>query len=226
MSDRIFPIGPISSGGNASPENGSTETPANPPPEKQSASPGIILASDHRKKPLPLVWIPVLICLGLLIAAGYLGRRIFSARAHSAHTFQTTSPVTQARVVEEPIPQTPVGESPIQPAAKAEPVAAPTESAVEASPQSSSPETQAVQDLTLITPQPGERYIQISALNTEAARKYVAELRRGPLEPHAAPGPRPGIVRILIGPFHDGASLAATRADLLAAGIDCFIRDY
>jgi hypothetical protein len=81
-------------------------------------------------------------------------------------------------------------------------------------------------DLSLIHPQPGDRYVQISALNTAAAHRYVEQLRRGPLEPHLAQGPSPTILRVLIGPFSDHESLLNTMADLKTAGIDCFIREY
>lgn len=228
MSERIFPLEPSSDGKNATPERGSAETPAAMFSESQ---PPRSLASvlDQRKKGVPLIWIPVLICLGLLIAAGYLGRRIFSSRnAHSATAFQATRPIKRAKVVEAPIDQAPVEQAPLeQTSAQIEAVTPAAGRPLKAPDAQSSPaQTPALEDLTLITPEPGERYLQISALNTEAGRRYVAQLRRGPLEPHLAPGPRPGIVRVLIGPFHDGATLAATRTDLLAAGIDCFVREY
>ena len=81
-------------------------------------------------------------------------------------------------------------------------------------------------DLSLIHPQPGESYIQISALNTTAAHKFVDQLRHGPLEPHLAQGPTPTILRVLIGPFTSHSSMLDTIMELKAAGIDCFIREY
>lgn len=226
MSERIFPIGPSSGGKNVEPEQGSAESPGVAHSENQTARSAESVL-EQRKKGVPLIWIPVLICLGLLIAAGYLGRRIFSSR-HSATTLQATRPIKRATVVEAPVEQAPVEQAPVQQtSAHIEPVAPAAASPLQAPDAgSSSAETPVIEDFTLITPEPGERYIQISALNTEAARKYVAQLRRGPLEPHVAPGPRPGIVRILIGPFHDNATLMATRGDLLAAGIACFVREY
>ncbi len=40
------------------------------------------------------------------------------------------------------------------------------------------------------------------------------------------PGPAENLLRVLIGPFKDTSSLLTARSDLLAAGIDCFIREY
>lgn len=218
MSERIFPIEPAS-------ESSGAERPVEAPAESVGPETPVSATAplDHRKKRLPLYWIPVLICLGLLIAAGYLGMRIWSSHSHVSPGIQVTPAVRQTPITSNPVPESPIaqGRAEVQPVVPVSEPDVPTAAAV-----SSARGSPAVEDLTLITPQAGERYIQISALNTEAARKYVAQLRRGPLEPHVAPGPRPGIVRVLIGPFHDGATLAATRADLVAAGIDCFIREY
>jgi cell division septation protein DedD len=77
-----------------------------------------------------------------------------------------------------------------------------------------------------ITPQAGERYIQVSALTAEAAGRYIKQLRQAKLEPHVAPGPRPELWRVLIGPFADQGALTQTKSDLDRAGIKNFVRKY
>jgi hypothetical protein len=199
------------------------------------------------QKPVPLVWIAGVIVVGLVIAIGYVGVRVLTGRAEATPPIVAVPTLLQER----PVPPPPIPEE-AKPAetisAQPASTAAPAAPIVESQPvpvvesqlapiterpredphqeptmeQSSLP----VGDLTTIVPKPGERYVQISALNTEAARRYVAELRRGPLEPHLAPGPRPSILRVLIGPFSDPVLLQSTKAELQAAGIDCFIRIY
>jgi len=78
----------------------------------------------------------------------------------------------------------------------------------------------------MIAPQSGERYIQVSALNQEAARRYVTQLRHANLKPLVAPGPRPELLRVLLGPFADQDALAQTKNDLERAGIKNFVRRY
>ena len=78
----------------------------------------------------------------------------------------------------------------------------------------------------MITPKAGERYIQVGALDLEATRRYLGKLRQSKLEPHVAPGPKPELLRVLIGPFADHDSLVATKNDLESAGIDNFVRKY
>ena len=78
----------------------------------------------------------------------------------------------------------------------------------------------------MITPQTGERYIQVGALNPEATRRFVKRLRNENLEPHVAPGPKPELLRVLIGPFNDRDALTEEQNQLQAQGIDTFVRKY
>jgi SPOR domain len=186
----------------------------------------------QKKKALPWIWIPVVICLGLLVAAGYVGARILTSRPHAAEQAAAVIPPRKPPAApDQPAPQAPAEIAPVAPlvdkpapvAASPAPAAVPPDPAV---PPDSEPAVANPGDWGLITPKPGEQYIQISALNTAAAHRYVEQLRHGPLEPHLAPGPREGILRVLIGPFQDRTLLLGTRSDLLSAGIDCFIREY
>jgi cell division septation protein DedD len=63
-------------------------------------------------------------------------------------------------------------------------------------------------------------------LTLEAAQRYMGKLREAKLEPHVAPGPRPELVRVLIGPFADQDSLTRTKSELESARIDHFVRKY
>jgi len=171
------------------------------------------------------------ICLGLLIAAGYLGGRIFASRPASAAVERTTaSPRVPA-----PIPAAPAAAAPTAQASEITPVAAAVDRPASAENAEEpvltvrthdDPALAPPDDLSVIHPNPGDRFVQISALNTAAAHRYVDKLRHGPLEPHLAQGPTPTILRVLIGPFGDRMSLLNTMSDLKAAGIDCFIREY
>ena len=230
-------------------EPGVREKEAAPPPEVMSSatsdkatSDKTLLPFEERKKHLLWIWIPVVIGLGLLIAAGYVGGRIWTSKPQVSSEAPVAAQVAQTSGTTPTAPQSSMPQTSSQPnstlpsASDISPVApavGPAAAAVSsAAPDDShsipvsSPAVIDPQDLDVITPQPGERYIQISALNTDAARKYVDELRHGPLSPHLAPGPRPNLLRVLIGPFKDTSSLLTTRSDLLAAGIDCFVREY
>jgi len=170
------------------------------------------------------------ICLGLLVAAGYLGGRIFASRTHETPPVSPVTAVAKAPAAQDPVAQTPAAKNPaeitaVAPAAD-NPAAADSSLQILTVQTHDDPALAPPDDLSLIHPQTGDRYVQISALNTAAAHRYVDQLRHGPLEPHLAQGPSPTILRVLIGPFSDRASLLNTMTDLKTAGIDCFIREY
>jgi cell division septation protein DedD len=154
---------------------------------------------------MPLVWIPATLCVGLLIAAVYLGGRIVTAHSHP------TKPV-----------QTKVAAAPVAPAI---PAAIPSP-AVQTPPKAEEPKLVADEQVPMIDPQAGERYIQVAALSLEATRRYVGQLRDAKLAPHVAPGPKPELLRILIGPFADQDALTQKKRELELAGIDTFVRKY
>ena len=183
------------------------ETPAQP-----GAAAQVPLPAAAPKKNIQLIWISFTLCAGLLTATGYVGSRILTAKSNAA----TPPPVTRAA------PRVSVAAPPTEQAtppqereqATPSPVVAPAAATV------------AADDWSLIEPQPGERYIQLAAVNPESARRYSGDLRRYNLAPRLAPGPAPGVLRVVIGPFPDDTSLHTAKAQLEVSGIEHFIRTY
>jgi cell division septation protein DedD len=169
-----------------------------------------------RKGPMAPAWIPATLCVGLLIAAVYLGGRILTAHSHAAASVEAKPAAIQV--------------APLVPAAAVQTTFPPeTETAPQpASPQrkSEAPAPLTDQQIPLIAPRAGEQYIQVGALDLEATRLYLEELRRAKLAPQVAPGPSPELLRILIGPFTDQDALAHAKTELDSAGIENFIRKY
>jgi cell division septation protein DedD len=218
MSQRLFPMGPPSSAGDALAQQSAAS------PDNIPAPPAL---EDEHKKRIPLIWIPVVICLGLLVAAGYLGGRIYASRTHETAPARAAVAVarTPAALAQSPAEISAVAPAVDNPPAENPPVESASQQILTVRTHDD-PSLVPPDDLSLIHPQPGDRYVQISALNTAAAHRFVEQLRHGPLEPHLAQGPTPTILRVLIGPFSGNASLLDTMTDLKAAGIDCFIREY
>jgi len=189
-----------------------TVQPADAPQEE---SPSPVAPPAAAKAPLPKIWIPVTLCVGLLIAAIYLGGRIVTANQHAG-------PAVKTAVVVQPKP-VPVAAAPViaapTPAAAPVPVAEAKTEPVQSVPLD-------LAEVPMITPKAGERYIQVGALDLEATRRYLGKLRQSKLEPHVAPGPKPELLRVLIGPFADHDSLAAAKQGLDTAGIENFVRLY
>ncbi len=80
--------------------------------------------------------------------------------------------------------------------------------------------------VSLITPQPGERYIQVGALNENATRIFVQHLRSENFAPQVAAGPKPELLRVLIGPFDNLEALNERKAQLESEGLETFVRRY
>ena len=186
--------------------------------------------SNDRKKQLPLVWIPVTLCLGLLLAAGYVGSRILTARAMTPAATVHSPPSPAARA-ETPVPSPPPA-SAQEKQVRAEPpkpaVAGRSEAnASVAEPLPEPKNTGDVDDWPIwVSPVRGEKYIQVGAINSQAVPKFLARLRSEKLEPHLAPGPSSNILRVLLGPFPDHDSIARAKEQLHAAQIDSFVRTY
>jgi cell division septation protein DedD len=197
-----------------------TVQPADTPQEE---SPSLAMPSETAKARMPMVWIPATLCVGLLIAAIYLGGRIVTANRHASAASRTPA-VVQAVVQPKP---TPVAIAPA-PATPVPAVEVKTEPKPEAAPKTAKPDAAPLDlaEVPMITPKAGERYIQVGALDLEATRRYLGKLRQSKLEPHVAPGPQPKLLRVLIGPFADHDSLIATKNDLESAGIENFVRQY
>ncbi len=180
---------------------------------------------EEVKKRIPLVWIPITLGIGLLIAALYLRGRIVAA-----HPPAKPEVVHLAAPATVPVPQK-AAQEPAQapPHEPAPPSAAPTETATttkEPAAVDVPAIDDAADDIPMIAPHPGEHYIQIGALNGEATRHFIQRLRNQNLNPHVAPGPTPELLRVLIGPFDDRDALNAEKAQLESKGIPTFVRQY
>src|ERR1700736_2332580 len=112
MSQRIFPIEPLSGASNAPAKQSSPEPPATSP-DNIPAPPLHKQEAEHKKR-IPLIWIPAVICLGLLVAAGYLGGRIVAARTHETRPVRGTTAVVKTPAAQNPAPQTLAAQSPAE----------------------------------------------------------------------------------------------------------------
>ncbi len=165
------------------------------------------------KRRIPPVWIPATLCVGLLIAAIYLGGRIVSARQTST---VTRTAVPQAQSLPLPPVVQPVIAEAVKTEVKPELLTSLTKGSVTKSPAT----------IPLINPEAGGLYLQLGAMNVEATHRFVQDLRSKNLEPHVAAGPTPGIMRVLIGPFDNRAALEERKAQLQTQGLNSFIRRY
>jgi len=156
---------------------------------------------DWRKR-IASVWIPAILGLGLIMAFAYVGVRIVAGKSQVQ---PTASPVKIA---------TPAIKAPQNVPTPAPPKPAPKPANVEA------------KAFTLVTPQPGERYLQVAAVSPHMVLTYVDSLRTANLDTVVAPGPTPDLLRILVGPFSDQGSMDHARAQLEAAGKSPIIRSY
>jgi cell division septation protein DedD len=185
-----------------------TSSPANDAPDLE----------EHKKR-IPLVWIPATLGVGLLIAALYLRGRIVL-------THVPAKPAVMQQAAPVPAPPRPAAaptvEIPVAATTKPEP---PPPAPEFVGPQLPSITT-GDYGIPTITPRKGDLYIQVGALNPEATLRLLARLRGEKLEPHVAPGPRPELLRVLIGPFDNRDALNERKAQLEAEGVDTFVRQY
>jgi cell division septation protein DedD len=162
------------------------------------------------KKSLPLVWIPATLTVGLVIAALYLGARIIAA-----HRAAPTA-AHIAKNVPKVVPPQPSIIAPTVVTEDVKPEIEPDRSTTVATEHAAA----------TITPHGGELYIQLGAFNLEATHRFVQHLRGEKLEPVIAPGPKPEIMRVLIGPFDNRDALNERKAQLQTKGFDTFVRRY
>ncbi len=190
---------------------------ATPSPASAASDP------EEHKKRIPLVWIPITLGVGLLIAAIYLRGRIVITHSHAKPAIaQGTAPpeIKQAAVRPAPVLAQPVLAQPA--------LAQPPVKQAEA-PKFVGPEltlTAPADGIPMIAPHKGEIYVQVGALNTPATLRMVQRMREEKLDPHVAPGPRPELLRVLIGPFDNRDALNARKAQLESEGVDTFVRQY
>lgn len=196
--------------------------------DSNSSLPEATNGAQPGKKTIPMLWIPATLCVGLLIAAIYLGGRIVTAHPQARSAVKKAAPaktelpkaeVAKAGPLKAELPNTapaPVTGTPV--VVKTEPPKPRVEAEI--------PQPASGEQVQLISPKEGERYIQIGALDQERTRQYLVHLREANLAPHVAPGPTPELLRILIGPFSDQNSLITAKSGLDTAGIENFVREY
>jgi cell division septation protein DedD len=159
------------------------------------------------KKRLASTWIPATLGLGLLMAFAYVGVRIVAGKP----PVQSTNPSDSPMPITMDAPPVSVPSAPPQkPASTLKPAPAPVVNA----------------NFTVVTPQPGERYLQVAAVTPHMVLIYVDNLRIANLEAVIAPGPTPDLLRVLVGPFADRDSLDKAKAQLEASGKSPIIRIY
>jgi cell division protein FtsN len=76
------------------------------------------------------------------------------------------------------------------------------------------------------TPQKGELYIQMSAIDRGMAIVFAEGLRKLGFQSRVAPGTNDHIFRVLVGPFANSADFSKAKAALNAIGLDTFGRRY
>jgi cell division septation protein DedD len=205
----------------------------------------VVASNEEHKKRIPMVWIPATLSVGLLIAAVYLGGRIVTGHPHVKPVAAEVQPVPMQIAPLQPVAeQAPVVPASVQTTAPIETTSTETPAAPIETLSAAPPEEltripvagfvgpllpvipASLEDVPMINPQPGERYIQVGALNLQATRRFIQHLRSEKLEPHVAFGPTPELMRVLIGPFPDLDSMNARKSQLESEGIDTFVRQY
>ena len=147
------------------------------------------------------LWIPAILGLGLLTTFAYVGVRIAAGKPQVQPTSSPASPEAAKIQVLVDVPPAPAP----KPAPKAPVTAA---------------------NFTLMTPQPGERYLQVAAVSPHMVLTYVDNLRIANLDAVIAPGPTPDLLRVLVGPFADRDSMDKAKALLQASGRSPIERSY
>jgi cell division septation protein DedD len=180
---------------------------------------------DPRKR-IPLASIPATISIGLLIAAVYLGGRIVTA-----HRMQKSAPAIHSAIPAPPaqVQEAKAVQEPVQPAqSEAKPVVVPAQEPASKPPTVLPATDSGDEALPMIEPHPGDRYLQVGALDPDAkdTRRFVERLRNEGLDPHVAQGPTPVLMRVLIGPFTKSDALNEKKAQIESEGLDTFVRDY
>ena len=155
----------------------------------------------------------VVVLLGVFFAMGYVVGR-------------NSSPVDTARRAEPYVrtdaPSALTDSRPAPAPANSETAAAPTgePAAAESRP------AEAVAPVVLAQPQPGQMFLQVSAVARAEADILVDLLTKKGFHAMVAPGPNENLYRVLVGPAKDTTELGKTKSDLEAAGFKSIVRKY
>ncbi len=154
-----------------------------------------------------LIVIPITLSVGLFVAAAYIAGRVSAAKFPLPDsTLNSAVPAVVSAVANEQVPSIPDPPVPIPFEKAAAPTASNDVVAEEGAEDHSS--------YALIDPQPGDKYIQIAAISSPSVPKILSELHGDNIQASVAPGPREGVVRILVGPFPDENSLGRAKTEL------------
>jgi cell division septation protein DedD len=183
--------------------------------------------SNESKQAGPLlIVIPITLSVGLFVAAAYIAGRVSAAKSPLPDSTQNVeAPAVVSAVDNEQVPSIPAPPVPIQ----FEKAAAPKPETQETETQKTEGQTESTtasnhvvaeegaedhSSYALIDPQPGEKFIQIAAISSPSVPKVLSELHGDNIQASVAPGPREGVVRILVGPFSDENSLGRAKTEL------------
>lgn len=194
---------------------------------------GVSDESLQPKKSPPLYVIPLTLSIGLLLAATYIGNRVLASKSHAARspesvstTLKTPVPAVIPPVANNKAEGSPANTTPLQPERALDSKIAPPSRSAPLNTQAVGGPLSGNQSDAMIVPQPGERYLQLAAIPSQAAPKFLSKLRGDNLQASIAAGPSEDLVRVLVGPFSDIDSLDRAKAQLQVLHIDCFVRVY
>jgi cell division septation protein DedD len=178
----------------------------------------------------------VVILFGVFFTMGYVVGRNSSPPAEASAPPLTAGgkPEAASPAVSEP----PAQRQPLEPPKEAPPVVAKPEPAeerrpaapkpVSAPPEKSAPLKRPVESaaggVVPINPGPGRMYLQVAAAGQPQAKAVVDTLRQKGFPAFLSPGPRPDLVRVVVGPFAAAATLGKAKADLESAGFHPIVR--
>lgn len=187
-------------------------------------------------KQLISLFFVVVALLGVFFAGGYMiGRKsVTPAMAGEAGGTASSAPSparAQAQESEPPRETAPVADVASQPdtsskAPEAEPERTGTVSAKpeersqtsEAAPEKSESRTRGRVETTVIRPEAGAIYLQVTALRRPDADNLVHSLREQSFPATLADSSKEGLLRVLVGPYHETSRVAEAKAKLKALG--------
>src|SRR5579863_3221319 len=152
----------------------------------ESAGPDAAEVAEKSPRRIPLAAIPVILAVGLLVAAGYVGNRIWAARPHATAVAGAITASAQQVLGSGPATLTPaVSSKPVSTSAGLPMPAATTTSTVNKQPAREAEIPTPIEmlgaeqatrndNLDLIAPQHGERYLQIAAISVRYSQKFLA----------------------------------------------------
>ena len=182
-------------------------------------------------KQLLSVFFIVVVLLAVFFTMGYVvGRNsapvdAAAKRTDTAYERQNAPSAVPAR----PVAETPVSIGEAQPTAAAQDENAPAAETGAAQPTAASaPQASENPPVTVTQPQPGQTYIQVTAVGKAEADVLAEVLARKGFRTLVAPGPNDKLFRVLAGPAKDINEVTKLKSDLEAAtGLkNTFVRKY